>query len=140
MRITKKLGAIICAAALAVSVGSVAAYAQTKDFNFTMIPFQSEAINSTGYAAKAYDGDPKFYVTPTGGLNTSYDEPHAYAVNDRLQECNRDATVNRLLGYHRHDIPYYSQSIPVGGQKMNLKIKEFKAGIHNYTLTGRWTP
>lgn len=140
MKITKKLGAIICAAALAVSVGSVAAYAQTKDFNFTMIPFQSEAINSTGYAAKAYDGDPKFYVTPTGGLNTSYDEPHAYAVNDRLQECNRDTSVNRLLGYHVHKIPYYSQSVPVGGQKMNLKIKEFKAGIHNYTLTGRWTP
>lgn len=136
----KKIAAVACAAAMAVSVGSVAASAATINFKFTMGPFQSEAFNQTGLVSKDYDGDKNFYAAPTEGLNTSWDEPHFYAINERHQECNRDTTRNRLNGYYTHKIPYYAQSVPVGGQRMDCKIKEFKAGIHNYTLTGRWTP
>lgn len=132
----------IAAAALMVTATAAPAFAATGNFHFQMPLFLGYAVNTTGTTNKGTDGERAFYVTPTGGSWTpGYDYPHAFAINVRGQECNRNPDNNLLsANYNTTRIPYYEQSVPAANQPMNIKIKEYKEGAHQYSMDGRWTP
>lgn len=95
-------------------------------------------MNTYGYVQKDYDGDPNFYVTPSGGTWAPLNHTtFVYAINDRNQNCS---TAKQIVGNRRHIFAYNAASVPAGGQYMNIKLQEAHTLSEGYTMTGVWTP
>ncbi len=136
-RFTKSLCAL-GAAAMLFSTAVFPAAAVTGSFRFNMPKSAGIVMNTYGYVQKDYDGDPNFYVHPTGGTWAPLNHlTYVYAINDRGQNCS---TSKQLVGNRNHVFAYNSASIPVGGQYMNIKLQEAHTLSEGYTMTGVWTP
>lgn len=132
------------AVALMVTVSAMPASAYGHPFRSVMGWGQTTDINHDGFVKKAYDHDPKFYVTPSSGSNWdpgSWNGSRAvvYCVNDRYQRCSGPCS---LPNYSSRPYKFYynRQSIPVGGQRMNLLLQENAWGTHAYSINGIWMP
>lgn len=140
----KKSIVTVAAVALMVTASTMPASASGSPFRFVMGWGQITDINRSGSVAKGYDHDPKFYVRPSSGSNWdpgSWNGSRAvvFCINDRQQKCSGSCS---LPNYSSNPYIFYynRQSIPVGGQKMNLELQENAWGNHAYSINGVWVP
>lgn len=139
MKMTKKLGAILCAAAMAVSVGSVAAYAASYNVAFTFSgPYES--VQRMSLEAKE-DGEPNFYVTLNDSYNWTPGVDRVYIWTEDILFKQLSDDNNYYVRYVKSDaVPYYT---PAPGKGASTRL----VGWHNnngheksFSVWGLWTP
>ena len=139
MKMTKKLGAILCAAAMAVSVGSVAAYAYSYNVAFTFSgPYDSK--QKMGYCVKA-DNEEYFYVSLKDSYNWTPGVDRVYIWTEDWKSKELSDNNNYYVRYVTSDkVPYYKPA-PEAQKSICL------VGWHNnnrhektFSVWGLWTP
>lgn len=133
----KKIAAVACAAAMAVSVGILPAFAANQDFVFSITSGNSVRFDTTTTPATKDDNDSYWYFTPKSGNWNGYNSrTWVYVIPD--QGGGTPSGYHNVEAYQLHKMKYHNW-VPSAGSKLRCELKEEKYGIR-YTMRGTWCP
>lgn len=135
----KKIAAVACAAAMAVSVGILPAFAENPGYGFSFSGFFSSQ-QETGRVSKA-DSDEYLHITISDSYNWTPGVDRVYMWAKDNSNRARTSDNNYYVRYVTDSRVQYANPKPSKGEQMRLVGWHNNNGyIKSFTVWGRWNP